>query len=443
MPRDTICKTVHQYNKTRLSPEDMAKLREIAEDCRRVKDHVYRRYGGIKGLGKIYPGYTVQNEMTASGLRQELGLPSVYFYLAVFDALGDIKSQWTRTKTAILKKINQNEGLTQEEKHFLRYLLRVNNAFEAVLNHRAVALRQDLQRQYEVLAGAVDIKKMENYVRRQVRSLHGKLSAEKADGFSLAERAYRYEDHGIYVAAKEKRKRIFIPLTDNNRYTRQIYMKLFLEEGNIEIKVPIDVAVKRHREYKKNVGLAMGMMAMFVTDEGHIYGEKLGEYQNELTQWVRDQTAKRRADWQANPGRKKYDAKKRRLDEQIHSYINMELNRFLKTEEPKTVYIPKLPRPAKHGGNKAINHSATMWQRGYIRKRLEQKCAQGSVRLVEVFGKGISSECSRCGAVGKRAQEMFSCSACGFETEEKINTARNVKKRGMEAEAGRAKQRVV
>ena len=89
-------------------------------------------------------------------------------------------------------------------------------------------------------------------------------------GFSLAERAYRYEDHGIYVAAKEKRKRIFIPLTDNNRYTRQIYMKLFLEEGNIEIKVPIDVAVKRHREYKKNVGLAMGMMAMFVTDEGHI-----------------------------------------------------------------------------------------------------------------------------------------------------------------------------
>jgi transposase len=443
MPKDTICKTVHQYNKTRISPEDMAKLGEIAEDCRKVKDHVYRHYGGIKGLGKLYPGYTIQNEMSASGLRQELGLPSVYFYLAVFDALGDIKSQWTRTKAAVLKRVNHNEHLTQEEKHFLRYLLRVHNAFEAVLNHRSVALPQDLQRQYQFLAGEVDGKKMENYIRRQVRSLHGKLSAEKAQGFSLTERAYRYEDHGIYVATKEKRKRIFIPLTDNNRYTRQIYMKLFLEEGNIEIKVPIDVAVKKYREYKGDVGLAMGMMTMFVTDEGHRYGDKLGEYQSELTQWVRDQTAKHRADRLANPGRKKYDAKKRRLNERIHSYINMELNRFLKTEEPAVIYIPKLPGSAKHGGNKAINHSATMWQRGYIRKRLEQKCTQRSVRIVEVFGKGISSQCSQCGAVGKRAQEMFSCSACGFETEEKINTARNVKKRGMEAEAGRAKQRVV
>ena len=53
MPKDTICKTVHQYNKPRISPEDMAKLGEIAEDCRKVKDHVYRHYGGIKGLGKL------------------------------------------------------------------------------------------------------------------------------------------------------------------------------------------------------------------------------------------------------------------------------------------------------------------------------------------------------------------------------------------------------
>lgn len=61
----------------------MRKLQEIAEDYRAVKNYVYQRYGGIKSLSKIYPGYTVQNEMTASGLRASLGLPSVYFYLAV------------------------------------------------------------------------------------------------------------------------------------------------------------------------------------------------------------------------------------------------------------------------------------------------------------------------------------------------------------------------
>jgi len=90
---DTICKTIHQYNKLPISSEDMQKLLDIAKDYSKVKDYVYLRFGGIGSLGKLYPGYTVQNEMTESGLRSKLGLPSVYFYLAVFDALGDIKSQ--------------------------------------------------------------------------------------------------------------------------------------------------------------------------------------------------------------------------------------------------------------------------------------------------------------------------------------------------------------
>ena len=431
MPQNIICKTVHQYNKSQISKEDMAKLQEIAEDYRKVKNYVYRHYGTIGGLGKIYPGYTVQNEMIASGLRQELGLPAVYFYLAVFDALRDIKSQWTRTKSMVQKRISHNKELTPAEKHFLRYLLKVNNGFEAVLNHREIHLRQDLQKQYDQLASEVEVKKLENYLRRQVRAVHTRLNSNTADGFSLSERAYRYQEHGIYITVKEKRKRIFIPLTDNNQYTRQIYIQLFPEEGNIEIKVPIDVAVKKHKDYTARVGVAMGMMTMFVTDEGHIYGEKLGEYQNELAGWVREQTAKHHADREAEQGRKKYIAKKRRLDEKLHSYINMELNQFLKTEKPEVIYIPKFPHPAKYGENKTINYSVTMWQRGYIRKRLKQKCEEQSIRVVEVFGKGISSECSICGKGGKKEDGIFKCSTCGYEAEEKVNTARNVKRRGL------------
>ena len=121
--QETACRTVHQYNKEPIPGEDMKKLREIAEDYRRVKNYVYARYGGIGSLSKLYPGYTVQNEMTASGLRSELGLPSVYFYRAVFDALGDIKSQWAATKTKLAKLVGQNENFTAQEKHYLRFLL--------------------------------------------------------------------------------------------------------------------------------------------------------------------------------------------------------------------------------------------------------------------------------------------------------------------------------
>lgn len=59
MPPSTICKTVHQYNSKPVSKTDMEKLQEIAKDYRAVKNYVYQRYGGIRSLPKLYPGYTV------------------------------------------------------------------------------------------------------------------------------------------------------------------------------------------------------------------------------------------------------------------------------------------------------------------------------------------------------------------------------------------------
>ncbi len=430
MPPDKICKTVHQYNKDPVSKADMQRLLDIAEDYRKVKNYVYVRYGGIGSLSKIYPGYTVQNEMTAGGYREILGLPSVYFYLAVFDALADIKSQWTRTKSRITKLVNQNEGFTEEEKHYLRFLLKVSNAFEAVLNQKPVNLTAKIQKQYQDLAGQADTEKLNRYLCRKVRKYHVKLHTESADVFSIGERAYRYGDHGIYISVKEKRKRVFIPLTDNNQYQSQLRIKLFPEEDRIEIKVPVNVAVRSHRDYQNQVGTAPGFYTMLTTDEGHCYGEELGRYQSEYSEWVRIHTNRYRHDPDGSQGRKKYQAKKRRLKERLHSYINQELNRFLTTEKPETVYVVKLPKPGAGGYNRKINDSIARWQRGYIRKRLTQKCREQSVRIVEVLGKGISKECSGCGAEGTKKDGKFRCPACGYEEEEKTNTARNVKKRG-------------
>lgn len=408
----------------------MKRLLEIADDYRDVKNYVYQRYGGIRSLSKLYPGYTVQNEMTQSGLREELGMPSVYFYLAVFDALGDIKSQWTRTKSAVQELVNQSENFTQEEKHFLRFVLKVSSAFEQILNGSPVRLPKEMDEKYKMLAAVVDEGGLCRWLRRRVRKKHVRLHTGSRTVFTVSERAYRYADHGIYISAKEKRKRIFVPLTDSCRYKRQLTVRLYPERACIEIRVPVDISVRVHADYEKQVGLAAGMFTMLTTDEGHTFGEELGEYQAAYADWVRTQTASYHRNRKDNPGRKKYHAKKRRFEEQLHSYINHELNRFIETEKPQTVYLPKLPRPQAGGVNKNINYSVSMWQRGYIRKRLEQKCIQESVEIVEVFGRGISSECSRCGAAGTKADGMFHCPACGFREHEKTNTAMNAKKRG-------------
>ena len=408
----------------------MKKLQEIAGDYRTVKNYVYQRYGGIKSLPKIYPGYTVQNEMTASGLRTSLGMPSVYFYLAVFDALGDIKNQWTQTKGRIEKCIRENENLTPEDRHYLRFVMKQSRCFESILLERKMELSDEWQKSFEEVREGVVVNRQNPYFCRQVRRHLKRMHTDTVDGFSVSHKAYRYEDHGIYLAIKEKRKRIFIPLTDNNSYTKQLYVRIFPEEGNVVIHVPVERKVRRHEDYQREIGLAVGIRTMFVTDEGSIYGEKYSNYQYALSEYVREGNIRYRRNKETNSGRKKYLAGRQRLEEALHTYINAEINRMLRTEKPAVIYLPKLPQSSKAGVNKKINSSVSMWQKGYVRNRLIQKCREQSIELIEVFGKDISNECSRCGAIGQKNDDVFTCKACGAALFERENAARNALKRG-------------
>lgn len=308
MPPDTICKTVHQYNQALISKADMEKLLEIAEDYRKVKNYVYQRYSGPSSLPKLYPGYTIQNEMTESGLRSQLGLPSVYFYLAVFEALGDIKTQWTMAKANISRLAGQNENFSEKEKHYIRFLLKVSRAFEAVLNRQEIHLHGDMEKQYRYLADQIHeerLDKLHSYLCRQARKQMVKRAVSRAEGFSISNKAYRYGDHGIYISIKEKRKRIFVPLTDNNHYQSQLYIKLYPEKQSIEIHVPIQTAVKEHRDYSNQVGISLGMNVMLTTDQGREYGEAFGDYHKEYAEWVRMRMRSYNQNREQNPGRKK------------------------------------------------------------------------------------------------------------------------------------------
>lgn len=431
---ETLYKTIYQYNQISISASDMKKLQEIAEDCREVRNYVYARYGGIQSLPKIYPGYTVQNEMTRCGLREKLGLPSVYFYLAVFDALGDIKSQWMNTKVRIEKNIRDNPNLTPEDRHYLRFVMKQSQCFEGILLGKEPVLSEYWREKYREVCEGADIRRLDSYLRRQVRRHLRSSYTDTADGFGVSPKGYRYGDHGIYLSTKENRKRMFIPLTDNNRYDRQIYVRLYPEEGKLTIHIPSEVRSRHPAGYQGEMGLAVGLKCLFVTDSGSAYGENYLEYQLALTDYIREKLANRRRS-AGDCGTKKYGARKARLEAAMHAYVNAEINRMLETEKPKILYIPKLPASSKAGVNKKVNATVSMWQRGFVRSRLRQKCRERSIRLVEVFGKGISLTCSRCGAEGTKVEGDFLCKSCGFRIPERQNAAQNALKRGREAEA--------
>ena len=103
---------------------------------------------------------------------------------------------------------------------------------------------------------------------------------------------------------------------------------------------------------------------------------------------------------------------------------------MLETEKPGTVYYPKLPPKSKAGVNRRVNATVSMWQKGFVKSRLTQKCRERSIELAEVFAKGISTQCSNCGADGAKKDDLFRCPSCGLKLSERQNAARNVLKRG-------------
>lgn len=439
--KDTIYKTVYQYNQIPISSVDMERLQEIARNCREVKNYVYDRYSGIRSLPKIHPGYTVQNEMTKCGLREKLGLPSVYFYLSIFDALGDIKSQWARTKSRVEENIRNHPNLTPEDRHYLRFVMKQSQCFESVLTGVEPRLSDAWKEGYAAVCADVDAHRLDQYLRRQVRRHLEKPHTDTADGFSVSPKGYRYADHGIYLSMKESRKRLFIPLTDNNRYTKQVYIHLYPEGRRITVHVPIEVKQRHPAGYDGELGLAMGLKCMFVTDQGRSYGMKYLEYQAAITDYVRERLPRHQRNAKGNPGMKKYNAGKARLEKAMHDYVNGEINRMLETEKPGTVYFPKLPAKSKAGFNRRMNATVNMWQKGFVKSRLVRKCRERSIELVEVFGKGISIQCSRCGADGVKEGDMFRCPSCGTKLPERQNTAENVLKRGRELQEERLKEK--
>lgn len=441
-----ICKAVHQYSSGKISADDMDMLLGIARDCMAVTNHVYQRYGGIKSLYKIYPGYTVQNEMTASGLREELNLPAVYFYPAVFNALRDIKTQWALVKRKVCSAVNKNEGFTPEDRHYLRFAVKVDGCFQNILNGQPVEVPKEMMPKYESILsdlpgdGSGRIRTLDRYICRQTRKNLSRLHTEKFLYFSVWERGYRYGEsgkkhgrtcHGIFLTTKEHRKRIFIPLTDTNQYKGTLDIKLKPEKDSIEVIIPLFVNVRKHGDYTNEIGISLGLWDMVTTNTGNIYGSEFGRMQKELFEYAASE--RRTYGEKDNPPRKRYLIGREKMEAALKNYVNKEINRMLAEEKPQKIYMAKLPRNPGNGAGTS-QHLLRVWKKGYVTERLQWKCRQNNIEIIEVLGKGLSMECSACGAFcepqPKNIYENFKCKNCGYEGGRKVNAAKNALNRG-------------
>lgn len=416
----------------------MDALMEIGHGCMVTRNYIYQRYGGIRSLGKLYSGYAIETEVKAAGFREQIGLPSVYFTASVNRALGDIKIMWAQVRNGINDAASKNERFSPEDRHYIRFVVKVNGCLENILNGKPVSLPEEIRPRYEsIIAGLGDengqrVKGLNRYICRQTRKRLHRQHTDNETYFTIKKQGYRYGEsggkHGIFLATKVNRQRIFIPLTDTNVYDRMLDIKLNPQKRTVEIIIPLFVNTRQHEDYTEEIGISLGLWDMVTTSTGNVYGSAFGKMQQEISRFILKENY--RNDRKSISGTKGYLERKAGMDAALKNYVNRELNRMLAQEKPKTIYMAKLPRNPGMMKGTGDTHFLRMWKKGLVTGRLQWKCEQNGVSVIEVIGKGIGMECSACGQKGTVKGENFRCPACGFEENKKVNGARNALNRG-------------
>lgn len=438
VPSDsTITKTVWQFSEP-LPEETMAFLKGVAADYCKVKNYVYGKYSGIKNLNNLTPVYNILNEMRCCGLREQLDLPVVYYELAIADAVTNIKSNWGNVKNRIGSCITENENLSDDDKIYLRTVLKLNSIYTAVLNHQ----EYEMPRKADGLD--INVRRLNNLLCRLTRRYLTQPVSDCMDSFRISPNGYSYKGDAMCIVCRVPRRRISIPLKDKRRFDRQIQVQI--RQDHVALAVPVEAKIKKHQDYTDTVYIYIGSQDMFTLSNEHIYGKALEELTDPETERLAKKNRERRRIYTAytqsaedgdikkvqnieanNFGKIKYNRQKEREREKTKTYINSEINRMIETEKPARIVITRpVTRNKTKIYAKSTNRKMTRRFNGYIRERLAYKCRIHSIELVEISSKDTGQKCFVCGGEGKRQGKEFVCERCGSSTTIALNSARNI-----------------
>ena len=438
----TFTKCVRQYSR-KLPPDTMEFLRWLAGAYAKVKQTTYERYGGIGSLGKLTPGYTVLNEMRFSGMRQELGMPAVYYELAILDALAAIKSRWGILRDTLKRLAAFHEGFTGEDRTYIYTVLKWGSVYAAILQGK------DYEEPNLVKGLPVSKQRLNNWLRRQTRKHLGKIQVTRENGFTVSPKGgYSYKNGVMRIAGRQPRKRVEIPLRDGRRFSRQLHVEV--KEDHVVLTAPVTKEPFLPEGWTNEIYVHIGNVDALTLSNGHVYGGGLNrltdaeterlDAKNRIRSQYREAERKalgeRDADKAAaissnNLGTLKYRRQKERSRARTEGFINAALNRMLSEEKPCRIVITH-PVKVGRGGRlaKSAKRKLARSFRGFIRERLEEKCEERSIDLVRIPSKDTGLVCSVCGETGSTTVgNRFHCGHCGYEAAASLNGARNIEKK--------------
>ena len=437
---DKVIKTKIQYSKP-LSDADFNQLITMQETYRKIKSFTYHKLRNIKNFDNLN-FRNIRKEWIKNGIFEQWTLPAHLKAMAVDDAIGQIKSKHSNLKIKIKQLSRENENHSKDDEHYIAFIVSKDNLWFKVLNNKPLS-ETDYWKNKDKFS-ILNIKKLNNYIKRQTRKFNTKMVAKSDKTMIYDSTLYKASKGEIKLASLIPRKRIIANLTDNSIPTGNITIVLDRDKQRIEIHSTIEVnKIDNHND--NIIGVDKGFTDLLATSSGNIYGEKVSIHIKNKSDYLSEKYKKRNKLFQIalkhkendnlrkynniiknNLGKIKMNRKKNKFNERIKSELNYSINNMIKKEKPKEIILENLnfvSKNKKYG--KKINRYLSAWQKGYLQKQLEHKSNLNNIKITLINPAYTSQVCSNCGAFGSRNGKDFICEKHGT-VDADINASLNI-----------------
>ena len=456
-------KTIKLYSE-QLTLNELMSLEILFDYRESCKNYFYSRFSGIEYLDKLN-FRDIRDSLLVKDVKDEMKkfhLPARTWKMDLSEAISNIKTMWSNMETEIKHYIRNNENLTDEDRHYLFYVLKSKNLWAEAVQTKKITETKKLSK--------IKISKSKEYLInllcRYTRMAKPKISVSRnLKSIQFDTGMYDLVDGILSLQTQNKGQRLLIKLRN----------KVTIKKGDIRIVLNRDHRILEvHKlilvpeteiDKKEDVGLDKGYTKMFSSSSGKEYGIVLGDLLNRSCDFINKKNKarnyyhslvrnlekelkenKKLTDEEQkkikqkierikknNLSDKTYKKHRNRHKEIIKSYVNHEIKRLILTEHPSRIALEDLTfESVSKGNNKHYNRKMNLWIKGYIDERINYYAKKYDIEVVYVSAAYTSQFCSICGArLDKRTgihNEIGHCPNCG-EIDANINAAKNIKAR--------------
>ena len=399
-----------------------------------AKTYVFSRYSGVGSVGILNKAdKEIRDVWTKSGFIDQWGINRRYVRNAIADAIGNIKTMWVAIKKDIKSEVSKNKLLTDDQRHYIHYILKVDSLLQAVLTHSSYDMP-------EIFSNLRGVRNLNRYICRLVRKYKHNISKARSNTMMIDNEMYSYKNGYFQIMGLEKNKRLSFKVNTNQEFKGTI--RVNPEDTRVTISMPIDMKIKQPKDRKeKSVGIDKNYINAIETSNNNSFGEGLNKIQMKFTDEITKKNKERQiyhTKIKENPslkqkfeknnlGKIKYNKKKNRLLEELRKCINSGINQFILVENPSEIIKEALKFSTKKKKNRSgrSNQLLGNWLKGELDERIEYKAAQNSIKIEDINPAYTSQECSICHDFGQRRNDIFYCNSGCEGVKSGFNSASN------------------